>query len=225
MDLNAAPGSRPSRAVGTLVLADISGYTNFLQGVADAHRAILDVEEPPVAYTVMSSLLDAIVAGLAPPFRLAKLEGDAVFAYAADSDLDVRGADVLRCLQACYAAFRSRLGEARALWTCTCAACSTVSGLDLKFVVHHGEYVLQAIAGREELLGPAVNAVHRLLKNHVVELIGRRPYALLSDELLSALAVPTETMIATTERYADVPPIAAHILPLEGMLPPPMAGT
>jgi Protein of unknown function (DUF2652) len=224
VDPRTARGDRPSRSVGTLVLADISGYTSFLQGVADAHRPILDVDEPPIAYTLMSSLLDAIVANLAPPFRLAKLEGDAVFVFAADPDLEVRGADVLRCLRACYAAFRSRLDEARALWTCTCIACAMVSTLDLKFVVHHGEYVIQAIVGREELLGPAVNAVHRLLKNHATELIGPRPYALLSDQLLSALAVPTEGMIATTESYPDVPPIPAHILPLEGALPPPVSG-
>jgi Protein of unknown function (DUF2652) len=220
LGLSGATSDRPSRAVGTLVLADISGYRAWPTLTTKS----FDGDEPPIAYTVMSSLLDAIVANLAPPFQLAKLEGDAVFAFAADHDLDVRGADVVRCLRGCYAAFRSRLDEARALWVCTCGACSMVGTLDLKFVVHHGPYVVQAIAGREELLGPAVNAVHRLLKNHVTELIGRRPYALLSDELLSALAVPTEAMIVITESYPDVPPIPAHILPLDGAISPPAAG-
>jgi hypothetical protein len=74
--------------------------------------------------------------------------------------------------------------------------------------------VVQDIAGREELLGPEVNAAHRLLKNHVADLIGARPYALLTDALLTALDVPSGAMLATVETYPDVPPIPAHILPL-----------
>ena len=86
--------------------------------------------------------------------------------------------------------------------------------LDLKFVLHHGDYVVQGIAGHEELLGPEVNAAHRLLKNHVRDLIGPRPYALLTDAVLAALGVPSESLIATSETYPDVPLIAAHVLPL-----------
>ena len=49
-------------ASGTFLLADISGYTAFLQGVAEAHRAlIIDADEPPPAYAVLSTLLDAMV--------------------------------------------------------------------------------------------------------------------------------------------------------------------
>ena len=39
----------------------------------------------PDAYAMMSNLLDGIVGRVVPPFTLSKLEGDAVFAYAADS--------------------------------------------------------------------------------------------------------------------------------------------
>jgi hypothetical protein len=203
------------RALGTLFLADISGYTGFLQGVADAHRAlIVEADEPPAAYALMSSLLDAILTAVAPPFRLAKFEGDAVFAIATDAELGIRGADVLACLRACHGAFHARLDEANSLWMCTCGSCARVHELGLKFVLHHGQYVVQDIAGREELLGPEVNAAHRLLKNHVAELIGARPYALLTDALLTALDVPAEAMLATVETYPNVPPIPAHILPL-----------
>ena len=86
-----APGTH---ARGTLLLADISGYTAFLQGVADAHRAlIVDADEPPPAYAVLSKLLDTIVATLSPAYRLVKFEGDAVFAVAQDAV--PRGDDVL----------------------------------------------------------------------------------------------------------------------------------
>ncbi len=183
--------------------------------MADAHRSVvIEVDEPPAAYALMSSLLDVILTKVAPPFQFAKFEGDAVFAVASDAELGARGADLIACLRACHAAFRARLDEANALWACTCGSCSRVHDLGLKFVLHHGDYVVQAIAGREELLGPQVNAAHRLLKNHVTELIGPRPYALLTDALLSAIDVPAEAMIAVTEKYPDVPPIPAHVLPL-----------
>ena len=168
-----------SRQRGALLLADITGYTAFLQGVAEAHRAlIVDADEPPAAYAVLSHLLDTMVSSIAPTFRLAKFEGDAIFAVAVE-DMPA-GPAVLDCLRACYASFRERLAAAGSEWTCTCSACA-LGGLDLKFVLHHGDYVVQSIAGREELLGPDINIVHRLLKNHVRELIGPRPYALVTD--------------------------------------------
>jgi Protein of unknown function (DUF2652) len=204
-----------SRARGSLLLADISGYTGFLQGVADAHRVlILEADEPPPAYSLVSSLLDGILEKLSPPFRLANFEGDAVFVVATDDELPVRGADVLACMRECYAGFVRRLAQAGDIWTCRCDGCARIDALGLKFVLHHGEYVVQRMAGREELLGADVNAAHRLLKNHAVDRIGPRPYALLTDAAIEALAIPVESMVPTTEMYADVPPIQAHILPL-----------
>ena len=201
------------RRSGAFILADISGYTSFLQGVADAHHAlVVEADVPPPAYAVLSSLLDAIVAGLDPAFRLAKLEGDAVFAVG--DDPGPTGDTVLLCLRACYAAFRAAVAGAQAQWTCSCDACARVETLDLKFIVHHGGYVAQAIAGREELLGPDVNLVHRLLKNHARDVVGRVPYALLTDAAVRAMEVPVAGMVALEERYDDTPAIPAHVLVL-----------
>jgi len=141
-------------------------------------------------------------------------EGDAVFVVAAEGELGLLGADLLVALQACHAAFRGRLGEANERWTCTCGSCARIHELDLKFVLHHGDYVLQQVGHQEELLGPDVNVVHRLLKNHAADLIGRRPYALLSDALVEALEVPLGDMVAATETYDRVPPIPVHVLAL-----------
>lgn len=44
--------------------------------------------------------------------------------------------------------------------------------LDLKFFVHHGEYVVQKVAGIVDLLGSDVTLIHRLAKNHVTESMG-----------------------------------------------------
>jgi hypothetical protein len=202
-----------TRRAGALLLADISGYTAFLQGVTDAHRDwIIEAPEPPPAYAVLSHLLDAMLAAITPSFRLAKFEGDAIFAVA-DGDMPM-GAAMIDCLRGCYATFRERLGAAASEWTCSCAACSRIGALDLKFVLHHGSFVAQSIAGHEELLGPEVNLVHRLLKNRVRELVGTVPYALLTDSAVTALAIPTDGMVAAKEVYEDMPPVPVRVLVL-----------
>jgi hypothetical protein len=62
--------------VGTLLLADISGYTAFLQAVAVAHAADMAAGTfVPKAYPLLTSLIDGIVERIAPPFVLSKLEG------------------------------------------------------------------------------------------------------------------------------------------------------
>ncbi len=209
------PINRGTRRRGTLLLADISGYTGFLHGVADAHRSIIvEADEPPPAYALLSSLLDAMVERVAPPFRLVKFEGDALFAVADDPDMGLRGASVLACMRGCYASFESLLAQAGAGWTCTCTACARINDLGLKLILHHGDYVAQPIAGREELAGPDVIVAHRLLKNHVRDRIGARPYALLTDAALDALEVPPGDMVAMAETYDGLPSIPVHVLPL-----------
>ena len=50
MDATIDPVSRGTRSRGTLLLADISGYTGFLQGVAEAHyELIVEADAPPLA--------------------------------------------------------------------------------------------------------------------------------------------------------------------------------
>jgi hypothetical protein len=206
---------RGARLRGTLLLADISGYTGFLHGVAEAHSFLtVDTDEPPQAYALVSSLLDVMVEAVEPPFRLVKFEGDALFAVSDEPVTTLRGPGLIDCLRVCHAAFGARLAAAGAEWTCRCNSCTRIGDLSLKFVLHHGEYIVTRIAGREELAGPEVIAAHRLLKNHVRELIGARPYALLTDAALAALDVPSDGMVATSESYDDLPPIPVHVLAL-----------
>jgi hypothetical protein len=55
---------------GYLLLADISGYTSFVAKTEIEH-----------AEKAISILLEAVIEKLAGMFTIAKLEGDAVFAY------------------------------------------------------------------------------------------------------------------------------------------------
>ena len=202
-------------ASGPLLLADISGYSGFLQEVADVHRDdAFAGGRVPDAYGLVSSLLDGIIERIVPPFTLSKIEGDAVFAFAGDEDDVPRGAALLDCLAACYGSFRDRLAGAEQVWTCRCDACSRVEGLDLKFVLHAGSYVVQSVGGGRELVGPEVVMAHRLLKNHAAELIGRSAYALITEAAASRLAVPLGAAAELTETYDHYPPIAARVYAL-----------
>ena len=199
---------------GPLLLADISGYTSFLQDVASAHRDDTFRDGIPAAYAMMSDLLNGIVGRVVPPFRLAKLEGDAVFAFAVDED-DVPRADaMLDCFRACYADFRRRVDSARQIWTCRCDACSRIDALDLKFVIHQGSFVLQSIAGGQELVGPAVVMAHRLLKTGAAELIGLGAYVLLTESALDRFDVPLDGSVPLVETYEHYEPIHARVYPL-----------
>ncbi len=163
---------------------------------------------------MMTSLLDGIVERLVPPFVFSKLEGDAVFAYAPEGSFPLRGRSVLDCMAGCYASFRERRDRTENLMLCTCRACTRLHDLDLKFVVHQGSYVLQSIAGHEELLGPDVTMAHLLLKNSVVDEFGRSAYALVTEPAMTHLEIPSGSSRPHTEHYAHYSPIRSHVFAL-----------
>ncbi|MFL5797083.1 MAG: DUF2652 domain-containing protein [Actinomycetota bacterium] len=209
------PPEAPVAASGPLLLADISGYTSFLRLVAVAHADdAFAGGVVPDAYAMMSSLLDGIVGRLVPPFTLSKLEGDAVFTYAMDEPQLPRGAAVLDCLVGCYAEFRRRLGSARGIWTCSCDACSRIDDLDLKFVLHAGPFVIQSIAGGQELVGPEVVMAHRLLKTRAAEVVGNGAYALITEPATARFEIPTDDALSVVEHYEHYAPIRANVYPL-----------
>ena len=186
---------QPPRAVeGPLILADIGGYTSFLTAVATAHADdAFAGGRVPDAFAVVSSLLDGIVGSIIPPFTLAKLEGDAVFAYAEQVAAVPHGQAMLDCIAACHVEFRRRLGAAHDMWTCSCDACLRLDSLELKFVLHAGRFVLQVMAGTPELVGSEVVMAHRLLKTDAAVRAGTGAYALVTDAAAALLAIPTDS--------------------------------
>ena len=158
------------------VIADISGYTQFLAGVELDH-----------AQDIITDLMDTVVRSLRPPFRLAKFEGDAAFLYAVADKVD--GSVVQDAIESTYFAFRKRLRNIKQATSCECSACSEMQHLDLKFVSHHGEFITHKMAGREELAGRDVILIHRLLKNTVNERLGGHAYALYSDACIQAMGI------------------------------------
>ena len=158
------------------VIADISGYTRFLAGVELDH-----------AQDIVADLMDTVVKGVKPPFRLAKFEGDAAFVYAATAKVD--GSMLQDAIESAYFKFRRRLRDIKKASVCECKACAAMGDLDFKFVAHHGETVKQRMGGREELAGRDVILVHRLLKNTASEKVGSRAYALYSEACIQAAGI------------------------------------
>ena len=174
---------------GYLVLADISGYTSYV-----AKTELEDSEE------ILTELLEVLVNHMITLLTLSKLEGDAVFGYVAESKVP-RSETMLELVEATYGAFRDRALNMNRRTTCTCKACRSIPLLDLKFILHHGEYIKQSIAGIHELVGSDVNLIHRLTKNHVGEATGWRAYALFTEDVLEHLGIPLDGAHAQLERY------------------------
>ncbi len=166
----------PKAESACFVIADISGYTHFVSGVELDH-----------AQDIIADIMDTLVRALRPPFRLAKFEGDAAFVYALADKVD--GSLLQDSIEQAYFAFRKRLRNIKQANSCECQACSRMQSLDVKFVVHQGEFIRQKMSGREELAGRDVILVHRLLKNDVSKTFGAHAYALYSDVCVRAMGI------------------------------------
>ena len=207
-------GLEPGRYSGTILLADISGYSAFLDSVRVAHEADAFADgQIPDAYAVMSSLLDGIATCVDPPFTLVKFEGDAVFAVTT-GDIGPQAEELLSRVETCYRDFVERLAEAGLIWTCTCDACIRMGTLDLKFVIHHGEYFVQSVGSNVEVLGPDVNIAHRLLKNTAADHVGAAAYALFTDKAVEELTLSLSGATTIEEPIDGMSPVTTQVIPL-----------
>ena len=144
----------------SLILADISGYTNFVT----MHRiSVLHAEQ------IITELMEAIISQIEAPLILNKLEGDAVFLYARDGDEAGLAKLVLDKVLAFFSSFKSRQQELIQAGEggCSCEACCNINKLSLKIIVHYGQVVIKQVRQLEELAGSDVILAHRLLKNTV----------------------------------------------------------
>lgn len=185
---------------GYLLLADISGYTSFV--------AQTEIEHANLA---LSILLEAIVEKLSSLLIISKLEGDAVFAYIEESKLP-EGKSLLELIDHTYLTFRDEAEELYRAATCNCRACQIIPTLDLKFLVHHGEFIIQQVAGIKDLLGTDVNLIHRLSKNHVSESTGWKGYALFTNQGLEHMHTDKASFVQQTESYEHLGNVETYVM-------------
>ena len=185
---------------GYLVLADISGYTSFV--------ARTEIEHANIA---LSYLLETIIEKFTSLLTISKLEGDAVFAYSEESKLP-DGRTLLGLIDQAYLAFRDKAHALHSGTTCPCRACQALPTLDLKFMVHHGEFIIQQVAGIKDLLGSDVTLVHRLAKNHVSESTGWNGYALFTDQGLEQMQTDKTAFVHQAEAYEHLGEVQTYVM-------------
>jgi class 3 adenylate cyclase len=79
--------------------------------------------------------------------------------------------------------------------------------------------VQESVGRQVDVVGPAVNVAHRLLKNTVRDVIGYRPYVLVSAPAARALDI-ADAGIDHEETYADVGVIDTRIIDLAELAQP-----
>jgi len=179
-----------------LMICDISGYTRFVT----AHQ-----ESLMHAYVIISELMKALLRHAKGPFKLAKLEGDAVFLYAVQAegsrDQEQRARQVLEVFDQLFEAFAGKLAELEQSNLCGCEACKHVDRLKLKIVAHRGVALLRRFGRSEELYGTDVILTHRLLKNSLEQ----DEYLLLTETAQRQLSpVETTPCLEGEEHYPDM---------------------
>ncbi len=187
---------------GYLLLADISGYTSFVAQTEIEHAGL-----------ALSYLLETIVEKLDDLLTICKLEGDAVFAYV-EADKLQECQSLLELIDQTYLAFRDRAQDLYDHATCPCRACKAIPTLDLKFILHHGEFVMQQVAGIRDLLGTDVNLIHRLLKNGVFEATGWKGYAVFTDQALEHMQCSKENYFRRCETYEHLGDVNIYCMDL-----------
>ncbi len=162
--------------LGYFFLADISGFTAYLVDVELEH-----------AGDILKELLEYIAEQIRPVFIVHDFDPDAVFAYAPASKID-RFESLYQLIDSTYTGFKDRLTAISRRTTCACAACRRVTSLDLKFIVHYGEYVSSQIQERQALLGLVPTFVrNRKWKEPVTNSVGWRGYILFTEMCLANL--------------------------------------
>jgi hypothetical protein len=165
---------------GYFLLADISGFSSYLAGVELEH-----------AGGVLQKLLEGISQKVKPVFRVQGFDIDSVFAFTPEAGI-THFEKLYELVEHAYFEFKSNLAEISDHITCNCAACRDVTSLDLKFMVHFGEYILSSVQEKQILYGVDPTFVrNRGWKEAVSASVGWRGYALFTEPCLESLRVDT----------------------------------
>jgi uncharacterized protein YndB with AHSA1/START domain len=169
---------------GALVLADISGYSRFVQQTEVDH-----------SWSILHELLDTVVRSVQGRMDVSQVEGDAIlFITGLSTD------EVIRAVEGTFVAFHRRLRDMEGVTTCPCDACANIGILKLKFVVHHGRFSRQRLGNVEQLHGTDVIVAHRLLKNKVPS----KEYLLVTDAVLQRLPEAMRARFTPHEEEFDL---------------------
>ena len=193
---------------GYFILTDISGYTEYLTESELEH-----------AHETLQSLFEVQLANIKFPLKISGFRGDAIFMYTPEACF-VNPQSFLETLENLYIVFADMLRQMQFNTSCPCRACKNMGKLDLKMCIHYGEYIIQTLGEREELLGADVIVPHRMLKNTVIEKTGVKAYALFSEAAADILhlAELSQPLIPHAETYEHLGELKMLVYDLHSVL-------
>ncbi len=171
----------------TILIPDISGYTEFLTQTEIKHSS-----------HIINELLEGIIASNRLGFHLSEVEGDAVLFYKKGAAIP-RAELVEQCVEM-YRRFHQQLMIIERDSICRCGACSTASSLTLKFVAHFGEIQEIKVSNFLKATGSDMIVAHRLLKNG----IEKHEYLLLSKPLIQMNGNGALLWMSGQEEYTSI---------------------
>lgn len=162
--------------LGYFFLADISGFSSYLAGVELEH-----------AGDILRKLLEGVAQRIEPLLIVQAFDMDSVFAYTPKAQMS-HFESLYALIEVIYREFKSNLTSISNHITCTCAACRNVTSLDLKFMIHYGEYILSSVQENQILYGSDPTFVrNRDWKESMSAAVGWRGYILFTESCLASL--------------------------------------
>ena len=144
------------KSSSVICLPDISGFTHFAQQTEISHSK-----------HIISELLEVILHSNNLDLKVAEVEGDAIFFYR--ENFTPSAEELLGQVSIMFLNFHAHLKYYEHYRICHCGACSTASGLGLKFIVHIGTFTFTTINKIVKPYGKDVILAHKLLKNNIRE--------------------------------------------------------
>jgi len=186
-----------AEALATILIPDISGFTEFITNTELEHGA----------HTI-NLLIDAIVKEVGDEYEVTEIEGDAVLLIKkgpAPTQEEIENI----CLRI-FNAFHFQRKFLQQHTICPCGACQGVINLTLKFVAHHGPLAEITVGRFVKQSGPAMIVAHRLLKNS----INNHEYLLVTDKLLQQVTDSSDPIemewTRSSEEYASIGTVDYH---------------
>jgi hypothetical protein len=139
---------------GLLFIPDISGFTQFVNGVEIEHSRM-----------IIQELLEGIINTNDIGLEISEIEGDAILFYKFGE------APVLDTLyqqvEKMFCEFHSSLIAYEQRRYCQCKACRLAATLSLKIITHYGEFSSYNVKNFQKLIGKDLIVAHQLLKNDI----------------------------------------------------------
>lgn len=146
--------------------------------------------------------------------KVSEIEGDAILFYKLDEVPSVK--ELLAQSERMFLDFHDHLKQYEVRRICNCGACTGVSNLSLKVIIHQGEIGFTNVRNVSKPFGKELVLSHRLLKNNAES----KEYVLLSDTFKAAISNERESfpswtkVLQGTDNYSNIGDVSYHYIPL-----------